>query len=70
MKNRPLASKAVLQRIKTWKFWKPIIFAVTGIGLGYLYYFYIGCRSGTCPITSNPYASMGIGGLMGLLLGK
>jgi Family of unknown function (DUF6132) len=38
-----------------------------GIG-GFLYYFYIGCSSGTCPISSNPYISIGYGGLLGYLL--
>ncbi|MCX7986796.1 MAG: DUF6132 family protein [Bacteroidales bacterium] len=56
--------------LKTWKFWKPIIFASVGALLGYLYYFYIGCQSGTCPITSNPYGSIVFGGLMGFLIGK
>jgi hypothetical protein len=36
---------------------------------GFLYYYYIGCSSGTCPITSNPYISIIYGGLMGYLLG-
>lgn len=35
---------------------------------GYLYYFYIGCSSGGCPITSNPYISVVYGGLMGYLV--
>ncbi|AZQ60755.1 hypothetical protein EI427_00575 [Flammeovirga pectinis] len=33
--------------------------------LGYMYYFYIGCTSGTCPITSNPIISVLYGGLIG-----
>jgi hypothetical protein len=31
---------------------------ILGVGLGYLIYKFIGCRSGSCPITSNPYFSM------------
>ncbi len=34
---------------------------------GYLYYYFVGCNSGTCPITSNPYISVFYGGLMGYL---
>ncbi len=40
---------------------------IGGIG-GFLYYFYIGCSSGTCPISSNPYISVGYGSLLGYLL--
>jgi hypothetical protein len=35
---------------------------------GYLYYYFIGCNSGTCPITSNPYISIVYGALMGYLI--
>jgi hypothetical protein len=47
-----------------------ITMAVTLAGgiAGYLYYHFIGCSSGTCPLTSNPYMSVGIGSLMGYLL--
>jgi len=38
-----------------------------GIG-GFLYYHFVGCASGTCPITSNPYISLVYGALMGYLL--
>ena len=38
--------------------------AVGGI-LGYLYYFFIGCDSGSCAITSNPYRSSAYGMLLG-----
>lgn len=35
---------------------------------GYLYYHYVGCVSGTCPITSNPYRMLIYGALLGYLL--
>lgn len=38
-----------------------------GAGLGYAYYYFIGCYSGTCPITSNPYTTTGYGALLGLI---
>ncbi|NQV43229.1 MAG: hypothetical protein HQ506_12835 [Candidatus Marinimicrobia bacterium] len=38
-----------------------------GAILGYLYYYYIGCASGTCAITSNPYISTAYGAVMGLI---
>jgi xanthine/uracil permease len=40
---------------------------VGGIG-GFAYYYFVGCASGTCPITSNPYISVIYGALMGYLL--
>jgi C4-dicarboxylate transporter len=47
---------------------------ITGIGIaigalaGYAYYFYVGCASGTCAITSKPLNSTLYGALMGGLL--
>ncbi|HET9570178.1 MAG TPA: DUF6132 family protein [Bacteroidales bacterium] len=38
-----------------------------GVG-GYLYYHFVGCTSGTCPITSNPIMSSIWGVLVGGLL--
>jgi hypothetical protein len=32
---------------------------------GYLYYHFVGCSTGRCPITSSPYMSTGWGLLMG-----
>lgn len=47
---------------------------ITGTGIvvgaiaGYLYYFYVGCASGTCSITSKPLNSSLYGALMGGLV--
>ncbi|MFM1753332.1 MAG: hypothetical protein RLZZ236_271 [Bacteroidota bacterium] len=47
---------------------------LTGIGIaigalaGYGYYFYVGCASGTCAITSKPLNSTLYGALMGGLI--
>lgn len=41
---------------------------VVGAVLGYLYYFYVGCASGTCAITSKPLNSTLYGALMGGLI--
>jgi hypothetical protein len=46
-----------------------IIGTVIGAAGGYLYYVKIGCQSGSCPITSNPYISIIWGAVMGYLLG-
>jgi len=40
---------------------------IGGIG-GYLYWRYVGCSTGTCPITSSPIMSTIWGALMGGLL--
>lgn len=45
-----------------------IIGVIAGLIGGYLYWMYIGCNSGTCPITSSPLNSALWGGTMGGLL--
>jgi len=51
------------------KYWKPIVFTVAGVGAGFAYWGFVGCKSGTCPITSNWHTSALMGGLLGLLIG-
>ncbi|QIK58531.1 hypothetical protein G7050_01215 [Dysgonomonas sp. HDW5A] len=57
-----------MQIIKNY--WTYILGALIGAIAGYLYWFYIGCSSGTCPITSSPIISTLYGVLMGALLGS
>jgi hypothetical protein len=45
-----------------------LIGVVMGSIGGFLYYYFIGCSSGTCAITSNPINSSLYGALMGGLV--
>lgn len=47
---------------------KMIIGAAIGGALGFVYYKFVGCSSGTCPITSKPLNSILYGAVMGLLI--
>ena len=53
-------------------FIKMNILKITGVLIGgaggFAYYYFIGCTSGTCPITSNPYISILWGAVMGYLI--
>jgi len=47
-----------------------IIFAVAGAAGGFLYWKFVGCLSGTCPIKSVWYLSTLYGSLLGVLAGS
>ena len=49
--------------------WKVILGIVIGGTAGYLWYRFVGCSSGSCPITSNPYSSIIYGAVIGALIG-
>jgi hypothetical protein len=49
------------------KWTKRILPVLLGALGGFLYYNYIGCVTGTCAITSNPWLSTGYGALIGLV---
>ena len=59
-----------METIKTIlkKYLLEIIGAIAGAIGGYLYWYFVGCNSGTCPITSSPINSSIAGALLGGLV--
>ncbi len=47
-----------------------IIFTLLGLAGGFLYWKYVGCLTGSCPIKSVWYMSTLFGGAVGILLGS
>ena len=65
VKSRPRTIKDFL---KSWSFWKPFLSTSIGALAGFSYYYFVGCTSGTCAITSSPYISTLWGGMMGFFV--
>jgi hypothetical protein len=42
--------------------------ALIGGILGFIYYKKVGCPTGACPITKNPYSSTIYGALLGIMI--
>lgn len=57
--------KTVKEFFTSWYFWRPFISVFVGGIAGFLYYHFVGCASGHCAITSNPYMSIVWGAFMG-----
>jgi hypothetical protein len=45
-----------------------VIGIVIGGAAGFLYYKLVGCRTGSCPITSSPFSSIIFGAIFGGLI--
>jgi hypothetical protein len=66
----PEKSKNIKDFLKSSSFWKPALGVALGGIAGFLYYNFVGCASGSCGITSNPYTSILFGSMLGLFLVK
>ncbi|MPS73415.1 MAG: hypothetical protein DI622_01165 [Chryseobacterium sp.] len=55
-------------KILSKKIMVSLIGAFLGGVAGYLYYYFIGCSTGSCTITSRPFNSIIYGAIMGYLL--
>ena len=45
-----------------------LIGAIVGAGLGFGWYKLVGCSTGTCPLTGNPFSSTIFGCIVGALV--
>ena len=63
--------KQIILRFKeflTGSMWrKRILFSLLGTLGGYAYCYFVGCRTGACPISSNPWISTVYGAGMGFI---
>ena len=46
---------------------KTILGAVAGAAVGFLMYRFIGCKTGTCPLSASPWTSMLLWGIVGAI---
>lgn len=53
---------------KSWYFWKPFLGIVLGGSAGFLYYYFVGCTTGACGITSSVWGSAITGSILGFLI--
>lgn len=66
--NLPTRPRNAKEFFTSRYFWKPFIATVVGALGGFLYYYFVGCNSGTCAISSNPYMSILWGAALGFFL--
>jgi hypothetical protein len=61
-------SKNVKEFFKSRYFWKPFLGIIIGGLGGFLYFYFVGCNSGSCPITGSAYGSIITGSVFGLFI--
>ncbi len=64
------SDRALLQKVWDNKIYRTSLGAIAGGVLGFLYWKFIGCNTGSCPLTSNPVQSVLLFGFLGGFLAK
>ena len=66
--NTASKPKNIKEFLKSWYFWKPFLGIIIGGLGGFLFFYFVGCKSGSCAITSHSYSTIIFGGLAGYLI--
>ncbi|HEX2919551.1 MAG TPA: DUF6132 family protein [Bacteroidales bacterium] len=66
--NNPDLSYRLTTFFKSSLFWRPFIGITGGAIIGFLYFYFVGCKTGSCSITSNPVNSIIFGALFGFFI--
>lgn len=61
-------NKHLLLRLRSYVKKRYLIGVSLGVITGFLYYRFVGCSTGGCAITSNPWLTVGWGAVMGFLI--
>ncbi len=56
------------RKLVSHRWFRGAIGMIAGAIVGLLYWKFVGCQSGTCPLTSNPYKSVILFSFMGALM--
>ena len=59
--------KLLWQKLAENKYYRALFGAIIGTVAGLLYWNFIGCTGGTCPLTSNPYKTVILFAFLGVL---
>ena len=60
--------KSVKEFFTTWYFWKPFLGIVVGLLAGFLYFYFVECKTDPCVITNDAYSSVLFGGFLGFFV--
>lgn len=66
--NLPPRPKTVKDFFTSRYFWIPFAGVSLGAMAGFTYFYFVGCNSGTCAITNNPYTSILWGAIFGYFI--
>ena len=61
-------SRSFKELIRSASFWATVSALIVGGALGFMYYHYEGCVSGSCGITSSPVSSTLFGAALGYFI--
>ena len=59
--------KLLWQKLAKNKYYRALFGAIIGAVIGLLYWNFIGCTGGTCPLTSDPYTTVILFTFLGIM---